>query len=401
MTELHGEVHPDFAEVGDLFLRQVEAKGIGGAACAVYHRGEKVVDIWAGAADEAGTPWQEDTLAMSQSTTKGALATTVAICVARGLLDYDQPVTTWWPEFGAAGKGDILLRHVMCHEAGLFRLRHLVDDATEISDWDHMVGLLEAERPVHAPGETNGYHGLSIAWLAGEPVRRATGRSVGTFIRDEIAGPLGLDGLYVGVPDDQLHRLARPVTGGAAPSLLQAAEGLAAKSPATYDGEPFPLEWRVENVVDAILVPGLEQWFGRTESAQAEVPSANGCFTARSLARLYAALGNGGELDGVRIISRDGVARATTQQNDRPDLVIGVPACWRLGWHIPFTSEGLIPGGFAHFGMGGSGAWADPDRQLAFAFTNNLLIGGTALGDRRLPELGGAVQRSVNAHSRA
>ncbi len=399
MTELQGDAHPDFTEVGEIFLRQVEDKGIGGGACSVYHRGEKVVDIWAGASDGAGTPWQEDTLAMSQSTTKGTLATSVAMCVDRGLLDYDLPVTTWWPEFAAEGKGDILLRHIMCHEAGMFRLRHLLDDAMEINDWDHMVGVLETARPVHAPGVANGYHGLSIAWLAGEPVRRATGSSIGSFIRDEIAGPLGLDGLYVGVPDDQLHRLAQPVTDAEAPNALLAAQGLAAKDlPGAHDGA-FPLEWRVENIVDALLIPGIAQWFGKTESAQAEVPSVNGCFTARSLARLYAALANGGELDGVRILSDHGVSTATTQQNDRPDLVLGLPVCWRLGWHVAFTSEGIIPRGFAHFGMGGSGAWADPDQQLSFAFTNNGLSGGTAMGDQRLPELGGAVQRCATART--
>lgn len=398
MTEWHGDTHPDFAEVAEVFLRQVEDKGIGGGACAVYHRGEKVVDIWAGAADGSGTPWQEDTLAMSQSTTKGVLATTVAMCVDRGLLDYDHPVTTWWPEFGAEDKGDILLRHVMCHEAGMFQLRHLVDDAMEINEWDHMVGVLEASRPVHAPGAANGYHGLTIAWLAGEPVRRATGRSVGTFIRDEIAGPLDLDGLFVGVPDDQLHRLAQPITGGTANTLL-AAEGAGATDLPVDDGEPFPLEWRIQNTADAIMIPGIEHWFGKTESAQAEVPSANGCFTARSLAKLYATLANGGELDGDRLLSEDTLARATTQQNDRPDLVIGLPACWRLGWHLPFTSEGIIPRGFAHFGLGGSGAWADPDKALAFAFTNNLLAGGTAFGDQRLPELGGAAQRCASART--
>jgi CubicO group peptidase (beta-lactamase class C family) len=367
----------------------------------VYHRGEKVVDIWAGAADEAGTPWAHDTLAMSQSTTKGALAATVAMCVDRGQLDYDRPVATWWPEFAATGKDGILLRHVMCHEAGLFRIRHLIADAMEINDWDHMVHLIEGNAPVHAPGVANGYHGLTIAWLAGEPVRRAAGVSVGTFVRDEIAGPLGLDGLYIGVPDHELHRLAQPVAGGTTPTRSVTPQGLTAEGlPIDADGE-FPLEWRVDNVADAILLPGFDHWFGRRESAQAEVPSVNGCFTARSLARLYAALANGGELDGVRLLSEETLARATAQQNDRPDLVLALPVCWRLGWHLAFTSEGIIPRGFAHFGFGGSGAWADPDNDLAFAYVTNTLTGGTALGDQRLPDLGGAVMRAADSRAPA
>lgn len=151
------------------------------------------------------------------------------------------------------------------------------------------------------------------------------------------------------------------------------------------------LEWSPRHALDAAAVTGIESWLGTPECARAEVPSANGCFTARSLARLYAALAEGGELDGVRLLSAETLRRATTPQNDRPDLVLGVPPIWRLGWHAAYTTVGLVPDGFAHHGFGGSGAWADPARRLAVAFTTNLLGAGGALGDTRLPELGATI----------
>jgi CubicO group peptidase (beta-lactamase class C family) len=398
-----GEWHPAFSSVADLLAAQtLEANG-GGGALAVYHRGDKVVDIWAGARDPEGTPWTEDTLALSWSTTKGVLATAVAMAVDRGLLDYDQPVATWWPEFASRGKEEILLRHVLAHEAGLFRLRHLVGDATELNDWDHMVGLLAGDRPVHPAGAANGYHALSFAWLAGEPLRRTTGSSVGAFVREEIAAPLGLDGLFIGLPDDQLTRLARPVTpSGGTPS--DGITGISAPSSppiSAPDGDdPFPLEFRPQNGIDAIAVPGLLDRYDDptyVAFAQAEIPSANGCFTARSLARLYAALAGGGELDGTRLLSSETLTRATTQQNDRPDLVLGLPPGWRLGWHMPFTATGVLFDGFGHFGFGGSGCWADPGRNLVLAYTTNRVGSGAALGDQRLPQLGDAVVAAADA----
>jgi CubicO group peptidase (beta-lactamase class C family) len=401
MAEVQGECHPDFEAVATLLGEQSDAAGFGGGALAVYHHGEKVVDLWAGSRDANGTPWSRDTVAVSASTTKGVLATAVAMCVDRELLDYEAPVATWWPEFAAHGKDEILLRHVMCHEAGLFGLRHLVADASELVDWDHMVSVLAAATPVHPAGAANGYHGLSIAWLAGEPVRRATGDTIGAFVRDEIAGPLGLDGLYIGLPDAEMGRLADPVApdGGSPLEQMTPPDGEYPEwDPASRD--PFPLVWRPQNAIDAIVIPGLfdnSSIDSFRDRARAEIPSATGCFTARSLARVYAALANGGEIDGTRICSSATVHHATTQQNDRPDLVLGLPACWRLGWHLAYTSNEIMGQGFGHQGYGGSGAWADPTRQLAMAYTTNRVGTSTALGDQRLPQLGGAVSAAANA----
>jgi CubicO group peptidase (beta-lactamase class C family) len=266
-----------------------------------------------------------------------------------------------------------------------------------------MVGLLAGDRPVHPAGAANGYHALSFAWLAGEPLRRTTGSSVGAFVREEIAAPLGLDGLFIGLPDDQLTRLARPVTpSGGTPS--DGITGISAPSSppiSAPDGDdPFPLEFRPQNGIDAIAVPGLLDRYDDptyVAFAQAEIPSANGCFTARSLARLYAALAGGGELDGTRLLSSETLTRATTQQNDRPDLVLGLPPGWRLGWHMPFTATGVLFDGFGHFGFGGSGCWADPGRNLVLAYTTNRVGSGAALGDQRLPQLGDAVVAAADA----
>lgn len=400
VTDVQGEVHPEFAELGRLLGEQVLRRGHGGAALAVYHRGAKVVDAWAGARDAAGSPWQEDTIALSQSTTKGVLAAAVALGVDRGLLDYDATVASVWPEFARCGKEDLLLRDVMAHEAGLFRVRHLVGDASELGDWDRMAARLAGERPVHPRGVANGYHGLTLAWLAGEPLRRAAGRSVGRFVREEIAGPLALDGLFIGVPDAEMDRLADPVVGTAPPNPLLPPSTEAPPAAGSSDddaGGVFPLRWRPENARDAIRVRGLDAWVASKERARAEIPSVSGCFTARALARLYAALAAGGTLDGVRLWSPATLERATREQNDRPDLVLAVPVRWRLGWHAAFTSAGALPGSFAHYGFGGSGAFADPRRELAFGFVTNTLSGGALLGDDRLASLGAAAVRAADA----
>ena len=180
-------MHPDFVRVAEILRGQLR-RGGGGALC-VYHRGEVLVDCWGGVRDEDGRPWQEDTLALSYSTTKGVASTLVHVLVDRGELDYDDPVARYWPGFAKAGKGEITLRQLLCHEAGLYDIRGMLDHARRMLDWGYMVEALEGAAPVHPPGEAHGYHGLTYGWLVGEIIQRVTGASLGAFWTRRCAGP--------------------------------------------------------------------------------------------------------------------------------------------------------------------------------------------------------------------
>src|SRR5262245_29077499 len=187
---LHGSIRPDFWPVARALGRQL--KGGGGAAVCVYHRGEKVVDIWGGTKDASGTPWQADTMSVSFSTTKGVTATILHILVDRGMLDYDDPVAKYWPEFAAEGKGQVTIRHLLCHQAGLFDIRRMIDHAGRMREWDYMTDVLARSAPTIAPGSASAYHGLTYGWLVGEVIQRVTGRPFAEVVQRELAQPLEL-----------------------------------------------------------------------------------------------------------------------------------------------------------------------------------------------------------------
>jgi len=185
---MDGWVHPGFEGVERVFQRQLR-RTTGGAAVAVYHRGQLVVDLWGGSRAEQ-QPWQRDTLAMCFSTTKGVVSTALHLLADRGQISYDAPVAEYWPQFAQRGKGQITVRHVLTHSAGLHRMRTLVDSAQRMLDWEYMVAALEQAEPAYEPGTRHGYHALTYGWLAGELVRRVSGRPVARFVADELARPL-------------------------------------------------------------------------------------------------------------------------------------------------------------------------------------------------------------------
>lgn len=391
---IQGYCEPEFSGVADVLRRQVRRSGRGAAVC-VYHRGRKVVDLWAGVRDEEGHPWRADTLAMSFSTTKGVVATALHILVDRGLLDYDDPVAKHWPGFAAAGKEQVTVGHVLSHRAGLPRIRPLVDRADRILDWDYMVRALEGARPCLEPGTDSAYHAFTFGWLAGEIIQRVTGRPLVDVIREEITEPLGLDGVHIGSRDPEVRARVASLGGmspGAVVSNLLASRRILAGLGLVARAVRLPVDPLLMS--DALVPSEDASLIFEPRLLDAPVPAANGLFTARSLARLYACLANGGELQGVRLLSSETLARATEIQTRRPDRVIVIPMHWRLGYHSAFTTAGRIESGFGHFGYGGSGAWADPARQLAFAMVNNRL-GGSPFGDLRIAELGSATLRAA------
>jgi CubicO group peptidase (beta-lactamase class C family) len=391
---IQGYCEPEFGGVADVLRRQVRRSGRGAAVC-VYHRGRKVVDLWAGVRDEDGRLWRADTLAMSFSTTKGVVATALHILADRGLLDYDDPVCKHWPEFAQNGKQDVTVRDVLSHRSGLPQIRPLVDRADRVLDWDFMVRALERARPRLRPGGDPAYHAFTFGWLAGEIVQRVAKRPLTEVVRTEIVEPLRLDDMHIGSRDPAVReRLASlgPWRPSAIISGILNSRRLAAALRVVYRGARIPVDPLL--MQDALVPSDDASLVFEPRILDAPVPAANGLFTARALARMYSALAGGGELQGVRLLSRETLARATQIQTRRPDRVLMLPMHWRLGYHSAFTTAGRLATGFGHFGYGGSGAWADPRRELAFAMVNNRL-GGGPFGDLRIAELGTAALRGA------
>ncbi len=402
---LDGTLHPDFTPVAEALRAQLRHNH-GGAAVCVYHRGECVVDLWGGCRDASGRPWTRDTMAPSFSTTKGVAATLLHVLVDRGLLDYDDPVSKHWPEFGQAGKERITVRQVLSHQSGLYHIRQMIDSAERMLDWEHMVRAIERTEPIHEPGRRTGYHGLTFGFLVGELARRVSGQPFPELVQEAIAKPLDLDGLYVGAPPEALPRAAEllwpdsvffgpraplPVDG---PWIVGATRVVAEGYRRTLALLGIQLD--LQSVLDALAPRGIGAFdFGADKTLRVAIPAANGLFTARSLARMYAVLSAGGRLDGVQLLSRSTLARATEPQSEAPRrVVVPFDMRWRLGYHGIATTRGRLRTAFGHFGFGGSGGFAEPNRDLAVALIVNSGL-GTPFGDLRILRVGGAALESV------
>lgn len=396
---LEGHVHPDFRGVAETFAKQLPARGPGGAALCVYHRGERVIDVWAGSRNRAGDPWQADTLSLSFSTTKGIVATLLHILADRGQVDYDAPVSRYWPAFAQNGKAGITVRQLLCHEAGLYPIRSLLKDAREMWDWEHMLTVMEQAAPAHVPGTRNGYHALTFGWLVGGLVEKVAGKPLAQVLQEELAGPLQLDGCFIGVPPVAAARCANLIVPEKKPRDPS--------RPARRKKTPLPQRaietalrasgFEPESTLEAMVPHGMAKFdWNAPETVAACIPGAGGMFNARSLARIYAALGNGGEFEGARIISRHRLREMAQIQNTQRGAVIPLPMRWRLGYHRVFTTGPRTPHAFGHFGYGGSGAWCDPSRELAVGYVVNYGI-GTPFGDMRLWQINTAAIRAVDS----
>ena len=388
-----GRYDDEFAEVADVFSNQI-ARTDGGASVAVYHHGRLVVELWGGRRNTEGDPWRRDTLAMCFSTTKGVAATCAHVLADRGDLDYDERVATYWPEFAQNGKADITVRQVLSHSAGLHRLGTIIDHGSKILDWDHMTDALARAKPAYEPGTSVGYHALTFGWLVGELVRRISGIGIQKFVQTELAEPLGLDGLYIGCPPEQRHRVA-PLKSLAFKSLRtpvgrfavnQVSRGLRAV------GSPV----NPHRMLNTAMFRGMEDVLVDPRLLDAAVPAMNGYFDAVSLGGMYAMLAGGGQLNGVRVLSEATVRKASSIQNNQRDRVVVMTMQWRLGYHRTPIIAKQLPHAYGHFGFGGSGAWADPEHDLALAMVCNR-GGGTPIGDLRILRLSQATARAVLA----
>lgn len=380
---MDGYVHPDFAPVSERLRHMLaDRRTAGGAAVAVFHRGELVVDVWGGARDAAGHPWERDTMATSFSTTKGVVATVVHRLVDRGELDYDDPVAEHWPEFAEGGKDQITIRHLLSHTAALHAVRPLVRTADDLLDWDAMVAKVAAAHPAWTPGRRSGYHAFTFGWLLGEVIRRITGLTVDQAVQREVAEPLGLDGMSIGLPRDRRGRDADLLIDDRAERRFQRVVDLVGRS------------GRYQPFIDALYIDDMIGFFRSPRLLDGEIPAINGLFTARDLARMYAALATPDAFAGPPFLTRPTLAEATTTQTTGRDIVVGIPMRWRLGYHLAGTTRGVLPNGFGHFGFGGSGAWGDPDSGLAVAMVLND-VAGTPFGDTRMLRIGAAAVASA------
>lgn len=377
-VEVHGTAEPAFDAVADAFARCFRDHGDIGAAVCVHHQGRVVVDLWGGWADrDAGRPWEHDTLQLMFSATKGVAATCVHLLVERGQLDLDAPVASVWPAFAQAGKAEIPLRWVLSHEAGLAAVTGEVT-MDDVLGWDGVVEAIAAQAPVWEPGTAHGYHARSYGWILGEVVRQVTGRSLGRFFAEEIAGPFGID-VHIGLPVDEQGRVAHlypPVLDPATKEAMDAFLG------------PDTLLGQVLSGPSGLF--GYDDMWNRPEVLAAELPSSNGVGTAVGLSRLYALLI--GEVDGQRLLDPATVARATEVQVSGPDRVIGLPMAFGLGFMTP--PPGAPAGSFGHTGAGGSLGMADPAAGWSLGYVMNQMQLGLT-GDARTEGLLAAVQASV------
>jgi CubicO group peptidase (beta-lactamase class C family) len=283
----------------------------------------------------------------------------------------------------------------------------MVDRADRMLDWQYMIHAIERTEPMHPPGARTGYHGLTFGYLVGEILQRVSGKSFTELVRAELVEPLGLDGMYVGAPDEELYRAAELIWPKR--SVLQPVlpKGLARRivrtsAPAIdLSARAFGMQLDIQSILDSLAPRGIGSFdFSASRTLRASIPAANGLFTARSLARMYACLAGGGEIDGVRLLSRRTLRRAVRRQKRADGLaVIPFDMRWRLGYHGVFTSQGSPRNAFGHFGFGGSGGWADPSRDLAVSLIVNSGL-GTPFGDMRIARISAEVLTAADARPR-
>jgi CubicO group peptidase (beta-lactamase class C family) len=359
-----GHVAPGFEEVRAEFERNFAERGEIGAAVAAYVRGEKVVDLWGGQrTPDGGEPWNEDTIIIVFSTTKGLSAMTFAVANSRGWLDYDAPIASYWPEFAQNGKADITVRQLLGHEAGLVFLPEQLT-IEKLRDFDYMAGLLARQRPEWTPGTRHGYHAMSIGFYMQEVIRRVDPkhRSVGQFFRDEIAKPLGLD-FYIGLPAEI------PASRIAELTQLSPLRALAAIGTTPLDLIPKVL-WPWSLLRKSLSFVDLP-WNER-KSLEVEVPAGNGVGTARAIARAYSAFAEGGAELGLKPETFALLTEPPAVAFPK-DEILGVPAYYALGYLRPGpkVTFGSSPRAFGTPGAGGSFAFADPDAHLGYAYVMN------------------------------
>ena len=355
-----GTYDPRFESLRELLEQTLDSGEDLGASIALDVDGELLVDIWGGWRDQDRThPWERDTIVNVWSCTKTVTSLAMLMLASRGQLDLDAPVADYWPEFAAAGKDGVLVRHLMSHTSGVSGLDQpaVLED---LYDWEGSTSRMASQAPWWEPGTASGYHALNFGHLLGEVLRRITGRSLKQFVAEEIAGPLGAD-FTIGAPESEVSRIAPVVA-------------------------PPPLPFDLENIdFDSPLARTMTGPLADADAANtsawraADIGGANGHGNARSLVRMLSALSLGGTVDGVELLDPATIERTFEVQADGIDLVLGVP--FRFGIGFGLTDPGNypdIPGGrMLHWGgWGGSFIIMDLDRRTTFSYTMNKMAAG-------------------------
>ncbi len=395
---VQGTCDPKFQEVRQEFERNFQERGEVGASVCVTVQGQTVVDLWGGQANAgSNTPWKEDTVSVVFSSTKGATALCAHILASRGQLDLDAPVATYWPEFAQSGKENIPVKMLLSHQAGLPAVRETLPDGA-YADWDLIVNALAKEEPFWEPGTRNGYHALTFGWLVGEVVRRVSGKSLGTFFKDEVAGPLGLD-FWIGLPEDKESQVAPMIAAEPNPE------------------SPFFREIATPGSMQSIVLlnmggyMGAEPQFDTRAAHAAEIGGAGGITNGRGLAGMYEPLALGGKKDSVELVNPETLARmGRVASSTGKDAVLVMPTRFALGYMKTMDNRKEPAGvqdsvlvseaAFGHVGAGGSFGFADPPAAMSFGYTMNRMGPGAALNDRG-QNLVDAVYRALGYQSNA
>lgn len=366
---IEGHCDPRFTPVREAFVEIFEGDAEVGASLSVTIENEPVIDLWAGFADaERSRPWQRDTIVNLYSIGKALTATCVLRLADEGRIDLNAPVARYWPEFAQAGKANLPVRYVLPHRAGLPAIYRKLPPGT-VYDWEAMTSALAEQAPWWEPGTAHGYHVNTYGFILGELVRRVSGKSLGTYFREEIAGPAGI-GFHFGIGPEFDARCAdvlpsKPRPGEAPvrppvapPGNYESLEGFDRMRAGAYRNPPE---------ISGGGVVNTRAWRG------CEVPSTNGHGNARAVARFYSALACDGEVAGTHVLSREWRDRAIEEQVYGDDLILGRPTRFGLGYQLTMAERKLGPNPrtFGHFGAGGALGFADPDARLSFGYAMN------------------------------
>jgi CubicO group peptidase (beta-lactamase class C family) len=362
---IQGGADPAYSSLADAFAENFRDRGEVGAAVCVYAEGRKVVDLWGGLADpQSGRPWARDTLVCMMSVGKGMAALCIHRLIERGQLDLDRPVADYWPAFGEAGKGAVLVRHVVGGTSGV-----LFADAAapnSVMDWEAMTSAIARQAPEWPAGSRGAYQSMTMGFMLGELVRRVDGRALDRFFQEEIATPLGIEYGW-GLNSEQVERTALIIGNSAGATIRAFAD------PTTKLGRAWHMR------------PAGADFYNTGAFKRGVLPSSNGHGQVCGVARVYAALSEGGSLDGVDLLGPASLERARMLSWEGECGMTGRRYRYGMGFFLntpPLAPMGNNPRAFGHPGAGGAMGFADPERRLAFAYAANFMCAGAGVGER-------------------
>lgn len=378
---VNGFCAPGFERVAEAFLNNFNERGESGANVCLTHEGKTVVDLWGGVADPAtDKPWDEDTLSIVFSSTKGIMSLCAHMLLDQGKLDLKQPVAEIWPEFAVNGKETATVEMMLNHTVGVPVFKDQVPQGL-FYDWDAVTKALAEMEPWWQPGNSQGYHAVTFAWTVGELIRRVTGKSPGTIIQEFLSQPLGLD-LWCGLPEEQEHRVA-PMQ----PVALEPGQ-----EPSAFVQYVFANPGSISTKF-LMNDGGFSAGINSREAHAAEIPSANGITNGRGLAGAYRPFANGGTIDGKTFVSDVTLARMgeVSAATNRDETLI-MRARFGLGFMMSMDNRASRDGmqdsaimgrhAFGHVGAGGSLGFADPDAALSFGYNMNKMGASIMLNER-------------------